>query len=33
VRPTVLPPNYRHYLAIMAVSCYNCDYLLRVLEE
>jgi hypothetical protein len=31
--PTVLPPNYRFYLAIMAVSCYNCEYLLRVLEE
>jgi hypothetical protein len=30
---TVLPVQYRYYLSIMAVSCYNCDYLLKILEE
>jgi hypothetical protein len=30
---TVLLVTHRYYLAIMAVSCYNCDYLLKVLEE
>ena len=30
---TVLTASYRYYLAIMAVSCYNCEYLLRILEE
>jgi PA26 p53-induced protein (sestrin) len=30
---TVLPVTHRYYLAIMAVSCYNCDYLLKILEE
>jgi len=30
---SVLPATHRYYLAIMAVSCYNCDYLLKILEE
>lgn len=29
----VLRMNEKIYLAIMAVSCYNCDYLLNILEE
>lgn len=28
-----LPPTYKYYLGLMAVSCYECDYLLRILEE
>ena len=30
---TVLPVSYRYYLSIMAVSCYNCEYLLKIQEE
>ena len=29
----VLPITHRYYLSIMAVSCYDCDYLLKVQEE
>ena len=29
----VLKLNQKLYLGIMAVSCYNCDYLLKILEE
>jgi len=28
-----LPPTYKYYIGLMAVSCYECDYLLRTLEE
>ena len=27
---TILPITHRYYLSIMAVSCYNCDYLLKI---
>jgi len=30
---SVLPITYRYYLSIMAVSCYNCEYLLKIQEE
>lgn len=30
---SILPVAYRYYLSIMAVSCYNCDYLLKIQEE
>ena len=29
----VLKLNQKLYLGIMAVSCYNCEYLLKILEE
>jgi hypothetical protein len=29
----VLPVSWRYYIAIMAVSCYECEYLLKLLEE
>lgn len=29
----VLPVTWKYYLAIMAVSCYECEYLIRILEE
>lgn len=29
----VLPITHRYYLSIMAVSCYNCEYLLKIQEE
>ena len=28
-----LPKPYRYYLALMAVSCYNCEYLRNLVEE
>lgn len=28
-----LPITWKYYIAIMAVSCYECDYLLKLLEE
>ena len=30
---TVLPVTYKYYLSIMAVSCYNCEHLLKIQEE
>ena len=24
---------WKYYIAIMAISCYECDYLLKILEE
>ena len=30
---SMLPIAHRYYLAIMAVSCYNCEYLIKILEE
>ena len=29
----ILPGVWKYYIAIMAVSCYDCDYLLKILEE
>eukprot|EP00347_Sterkiella_histriomuscorum_P015870 403355371 len=29
----ILPVTHRYYLSIMAVSCYNCEYLLKIQEE
>jgi hypothetical protein len=29
----VLPITWKYYIAIMAVSCYECEYLLKLLEE
>lgn len=29
----VLPIAWKYYIAIMAVSCYDCEYLLKILEE
>jgi hypothetical protein len=28
-----LPVTWKYYLSIMAVSCYECEYLLKILEE
>mgnify|MGYP006901850400 CR=1 FL=1 len=28
-----LPITTKLYLGIMAVSCYNCEYLINILEE
>ena len=30
---TVFPKHVNYYLAIMAVSCYQCEYLLCILQE
>ena len=30
---TVFPKYVNYYLAIMAVSCYQCEYLLCILQE
>lgn len=29
----VLPVTWKYYIAIMAISCYECEYLLKLLEE
>ena len=29
----ILPITWKYYIAIMAVSCYECEYLLKILEE
>jgi sestrin len=29
----VLPITWKYYISIMAVSCYDCEYLLKILEE
>ena len=29
----ILPVTWKYYIAIMAVSCYECEYLLKILEE
>jgi len=29
----ILPPAWKYYIAIQAVSCYECEYLLKILEE
>lgn len=29
----VLPITWKYYIAIMAISCYECEYLLKLLEE
>jgi hypothetical protein len=29
----VLPASWKYYIGIMAVSCYECEYLLKILEE
>ena len=29
----ILSLEAKFYLGVMAVSCYNCDYLLKILEE
>jgi hypothetical protein len=28
-----LPVTWKYYISIMAVSCYDCEYLLKILEE
>lgn len=32
-REDVLPITWKYYLSIMAVSCYDCEYLLKIQEE
>ena len=32
-RKDVLPITWKYYIGIMAVSCFECDYLLKILEE
>ena len=32
-RQDILPITWKYYLSIMAVSCYECEYLLKILEE
>lgn len=32
-RKDLLPITWKYYISIMAVSCYECDYLLKILEE
>lgn len=32
-REDVLPITWKYYIAIMAVSCYDCEYLVKILEE
>jgi sestrin 2 len=32
-RQDVLPITWKYYLSIMAVSCYDCEYLLKIQEE
>ena len=29
----IFPKYFNYYLAIMAVSCYQCEYLLHILQE
>lgn len=29
----VLPLTWKFYIAIMAVSCYDCEYLIKILED
>lgn len=29
----ILPITWKYYIAIMAVSCYECDHLIKLLEE
>ena len=29
----VLPLSWKFYIAIMAVSCYDCEYLIKILED
>jgi hypothetical protein len=29
----VLPITWKYYIAIMAISCYECEYLLKLMEE
>lgn len=29
----ILPITWKYYLSIMAVSCYECEYLLKIQEE
>jgi len=29
----VLPITWKYYIAIMAISCYECVYLQKILEE
>lgn len=29
----IFPKHVNYYLAIMAVSCYQCEYLLHILQE
>jgi hypothetical protein len=33
VEKEVLPVPFKYFLAIMAVSCYNCEYLRNLMEE
>jgi hypothetical protein len=32
-REDVLPVVWKYYISIMAVSCYDCEYLLKILGE
>jgi hypothetical protein len=32
-REDVLPITWKYYIGIMAVSCYECEYLIKILEE
>ena len=32
-RQDLLPVRWKYYISIMAVSCYECEYLLKILEE
>jgi len=32
-REDVLPITWKYYIGIMAVSCYDCEYLIKILEE
>lgn len=33
IHEDVLPVTWKYYIAIMAISCYECEYLLKLLEE